>query len=236
MSESVTIVFTDGACTGNPGRGGFGAVVATPDGHVEELGGGEASTTNNRMELAAALAALDYLGKSEFPVHLHTDSQYLIQGMTGWIFGWRKNGWKTGEGKDVANRDLWEQLGSAAAHLKVKWVHIPGHSRIPGNERCDRIAQAFAQGQTVELYSGSRSAYLVDLKVPDNVAERAEWRSQNKKQGQGYYLSYIHGKLERHATWPECEARVKGVAGAKYKKCASAAEEADILAHWGIKR
>ena len=235
MSESVTIVFTDGACSGNPGKGGWAAIIASPEGMVEELGGGERQTTNNRMELTGALAALEHLAGTKHPIQLHTDSQYVIQGITGWVFGWKKNGWKTAEGKDVLNRDIWENLAVATGRLKVKWIHVPGHSGIPANERCDQIAQGFATDQEPELYSGSRKAYIVDLRIPDNLAEKAAWRSQKKKKGVGYYLSHIQGETRRHATWAECEARVKGEPGAKFKKCASAAEEADVLKTWRVK-
>ena len=148
--ELVTIVFTDGACSGNPGPGGYGAIVARADGIAEEFGGSEAHTTNNRMELFAALVSLRALTNADGPVQLYTDSQYLIQGVTAWIFGWIRNGWKTSQGADVSNRDLWEelhQLNSARkGSAKIAWNHVPGHSNVAANERCDAIATSFAQG------------------------------------------------------------------------------------------
>ncbi len=104
------VIYTDGACSGNPGPGGWGSVVVLPDLKVYELGGAENPSTNNRMEISAALRALESVAGVDQPVHVYTDSTYLIRGITQWIWGWRKKGWKTAEGKDVQNRDLWETL------------------------------------------------------------------------------------------------------------------------------
>jgi len=110
MPESPIILFTDGAAKGNPGPGGWGAIVLTPEHHVTELGGGSPHTTNNKMELGGAIAALQHVADRPEPVAIYTDSTYLIQGITQWVWGWRKRGWKTASGTDVLNRDLWEEL------------------------------------------------------------------------------------------------------------------------------
>ena len=111
-SESLTVVFTDGAAKGNPGPGGWGAIVVTADAFVTELGGGAPHTTNNKMELSGAIAALEHVAAIRGPVAVYTDSTYVIQGITQWVWGWRRRGWKTAQGGDVLNRDLWEQLSA----------------------------------------------------------------------------------------------------------------------------
>lgn len=137
-SERVEI-FTDGACSGNPGPGGWGAVLRWR-GHEKELSGGEPETTNNRMELMAAVAALEAL-KRPARVALTTDSVYLRDGITKWIHGWRRNGWKTAGKKAVKNRDLWERLWEATARHEIDWHWIKGHSGHAENERCDALAR-----------------------------------------------------------------------------------------------
>ncbi|WP_240099749.1 ribonuclease HI [Thermomonas flagellata] len=135
-------VHTDGACLGNPGPGGWAALLEWR-GVERELAGGEPITTNNRMELMAAIAALEAL-KEPCEVALSTDSQYLRQGITEWLPGWRRRGWKTAGGEPVKNRDLWERLDAAAARHAVQWHWVRGHAGHPQNERVDRLARAQA--------------------------------------------------------------------------------------------
>ena len=134
------LIYTDGACSGNPGPGGWGAVLIS-GGHERELSGGEGATTNNRMELMAAIAALEALTKP-CRVDLHTDSQYLRQGITEWILGWKARGWKTADKKPVKNEDLWRRLDTARARHEVKWHWVKGHAGHPLNERADGLARA----------------------------------------------------------------------------------------------
>ncbi|GAA5442258.1 ribonuclease HI [Microbulbifer sp. NBRC 101763] len=131
-------IYTDGACRGNPGPGGWGALLVYGD-LEKELCGGESHTTNNRMELMAAIQALEAL-KQPCLVDLHTDSQYLRQGITGWINNWKKNGWKTANKKPVKNADLWRQLDESVARHQVQWHWVKGHAGHPGNERADQLA------------------------------------------------------------------------------------------------
>ena len=143
-AQGVVEAFTDGACSGNPGPGGWGAVLRWR-GQEKELKGGEAVTTNNRMELMAAIMALESL-KRPLTVDLYTDSQYLRQGITGWIHGWKKNGWKTADKKPVKNVDLWQRLETAANRHQVRWHWVKGHAGHPENERADALArQAIAE-------------------------------------------------------------------------------------------
>jgi ribonuclease HI len=136
---STVEVFTDGACSGNPGPGGWGAILRWR-GQERELHGGEAATTNNRMELMAAIMALETL-KRPMTVDLYTDSQYVRQGITEWMLKWKKNGWKTADKKPVKNAELWARLDEAASRHQVKWHWVRGHAGHPENERADELAR-----------------------------------------------------------------------------------------------
>ena len=140
MSRGKVIVHTDGACSGNPGPGGWG-VILDYNGTRKELSGGEANTTNNRMELMAAITALEAL-KRPCAVEMHVDSQYVKDGITRWIHGWKKNGWKTADKKPVKNVDLWQRLEEAAAKHKVSWRWVRGHNDHELNEQADALARA----------------------------------------------------------------------------------------------
>ena len=138
-------IFTDGACKGNPGPGGWGAVIRA-GAREKEISGGEPLTTNNRMELLAAIRALEALNRP-CEVVLHTDSNYVKDGITKWIHGWRRNGWKTADRKPVKNAELWQELLDAAAPHKVEWRWVKGHAGHPENERADKLACDAATAQ-----------------------------------------------------------------------------------------
>lgn len=233
------MVFGDGASSGNPGPGGWGSIIVLPEGHVTELGGGDPETTNNRMELMAAIQPLRRLAERTGEIELFTDSVYVINGITKWVWGWRSKGWKTAEGKDVANADLWKILFGVVAKRgrenPVHWKFVRGHAGIPGNERCDEIAVAFSKGRRPQLYDGPLLQYGVaihDLPEDFTVPERTQ-SSQKPKAPAHSYLSVVNGVPMRHSTWKECEARVKGRSGAKFKKAMSAEDEAELLRSWG---
>lgn len=133
-------IYTDGACRGNPGPGGWGATLQMGE-YFRELSGAEAMTTNNRMELTAVISALEALKRS-VPVKLYTDSEYVRRGITEWLVGWKSRGWKTADRKPVKNQDLWERLDAVAARHQIEWHWVKGHSGVPGNERVDRLANA----------------------------------------------------------------------------------------------
>ena len=139
MSQPHVTIYTDGACSGNPGPGGWGAILAFGD-REKELKGGEAHTTNNRMELMAAIAALEALTRP-CRVDLYTDSQYVRGGITGWIHGWKRNGWRTADKKPVKNVDLWQQLDAALKRHDVRWHWVKGHAGHAQNERADALAR-----------------------------------------------------------------------------------------------
>jgi ribonuclease HI len=164
MTESnlrVKVVYTDGACSGNPGPGGWGVVVQFTNGQEQELGGGAAQTTNNRMELQAAIEAVKFLESISVPsakACIFTDSEYVKNGITKWLLNWKKRGWKTAQGKPVLNQDLWEALDALKPNHH-EWQYIKAHAGHPGNERADAIARAFSLKQTPKL------ANLEDLTV-----------------------------------------------------------------------
>jgi ribonuclease HI len=146
-------IWTDGGCKGNPGPGGWGAVIKYGD-HLKELKGGEPLTTNNRMELIAAISALEALTRP-CDIVLHTDSQYVRQGVTSWIETWKRNGWRTADRKPVKNEDLWRRLDEARARHAVDWRWVKGHAGDAANERADELAR---EGMAPYLEAGSRES------------------------------------------------------------------------------
>lgn len=139
MSEQPVVIHTDGGCTPNPGPGGWGAVLRYGE-HVRELCGGESgSTTNNRMELTAPIEALELLNRS-MTVHIYTDSTYVRNGITSWLAGWKRNGWRTSAKQPVKNADLWMRLEEACARHEVQWFWVKGHAGVPDNELADQLA------------------------------------------------------------------------------------------------
>lgn len=234
------IVFTDGACSGNPGPGGWGSVIVLPIGYVQELGDGEASTTNNRMEMSGVLGALEYLSKTEGDIIVYTDSTYVIRGITQWVWGWKRNNWRTAEGKEVSNKDIWEKLFFAVQKRKdmgkIHWSYTRGHMGTPGNERCDVIGVGYSKGYRVSLYAGPLSGYGIDILDLPEYEALPEMRPNNKaaKKEAFSYLSNIGGIVYRHKDWGSCERRVKGKSGAKFKKTTSASEEQEVLKSWGL--
>jgi len=145
MSKPSVEAFTDGACSGNPGPGGWGVLLRYGD-RERELCGGEPETTNQRMELAAAIEALKAL-KKPCRIIIHSDSKYVVQGMREWITGWKRNGWKNASKKPVANQDLWQALDEAAAGHEVTWEWVKGHAGHPENERADELARRGIPGR-----------------------------------------------------------------------------------------
>jgi len=231
-------IFTDGASRGNPGPGGWGAIVVLGE-KVHELGGGEKQTTNNRMELLAAIEALHLLSKKlstnnhQLSATLYTDSSYVLKGATVWIHGWKKNGWKTKAKDDVLNKDLWKKFLNVSEGLKISWKLLLGHSGIPGNERCDEIATSFADGEKIKLYSAPLSKYSVDVSITGNSGSPKNHKLKPKSSAKPYsYVSSVGGVVKTHVTWAECEAQVKGKSGALFKKSLSGQDEKNIIAKW----
>lgn len=151
------IIYTDGSSRGNPGPGGFGAIIFNGE-KVLEIGGGEKMTTNNRMEMIAAIEALKNLPNNS-DIEIHSDSEYLINGITIWINNWQKNNWRTKNKKEVLNKDLWQELLAEIKKRKVEWKKVLGHSGHEFNDRCDEIATSFADGENMLLYKGFKADY-----------------------------------------------------------------------------
>jgi ribonuclease HI len=139
MREDIVDIFTDGACSGNPGPGGWGAVLRMGS-HQKELFGGEPATTNNRMELTAVIRALEAL-KRPVIARVHTDSQYVQKGISEWIHAWKRRGWKTADRQPVKNDDLWRELDALSSRHRIEWHWVRGHAGHPDNERADRLAR-----------------------------------------------------------------------------------------------
>ena len=232
------LIFSDGACSGNPGPGGWAAVIAEQSGAVMELGGYAEETTNNRMEMLASIKALEFIQKKSGAVVFFTDSTYVIRGITQWVWGWKKNGWKNAEGNEVLNRDLWEWLLSLTSQRKgsdkVEWSYSRGHVGTPGNERCDEIAVQFSQGRRPSLYKGPLLKYPIAIYDLPEDTTLPEMRPKQEKKVAYSYLSMLGGIVYRHRDWPSCERRVKGASGAKFKKAMTDGDEVSILKEWGL--
>ncbi len=237
-------IYCDGSAIGNPGPGGWGATILVFQNRggrtVKEIGGGEKHTTNNRMELMAAIESL-----KKIPAHsvvtIKTDSQYAVKGITGWVYGWEKNGWKTTQKQDVLNKDLWKILMKAVSGSDVTFEHVRGHSGNLMNERVDQIANALARGEKiypvrggahttlsngVKLYEGDERGYK------EFLANLPKARAVSGKSGKAYsYISLVDGRIMTHKTWAECEKRVAGQK-AKFKKVFSAEEETELIESW----
>ena len=233
------LIFTDGASSGNPGPGGWGAILVSPNEQVLEIGGHEKWTTNNRMELSATIESFQRLyplkSDSQDPIELCTDSTYVIRGATQWIKNWKKRGWKSAEGNEVANRDLWEKLSHISQGLQINWRHVRGHSGVPGNERADEIAVQFSRREPPSLYCGPLNQYPIQILSNLGNSELPPMKPQKTQTKAHSYLSLIGNTPKRHLNWIDCEARVRGQSGAKFKKAMTPAEEIKILHSWGFK-
>ena len=155
------IIYTDGSSRGNPGPGGWGTIVVgsePPTAMVKEMGGREAETTNNRMEMRAAIEALKNI-PTNAEAEIHTDSEYLLKGATVWIKNWQKNNWRTKDKKSVLNQDLWQEILRETENRKISWTKVLGHSGHKLNDRCDEIATSFADGKKITLYNGLKQSY-----------------------------------------------------------------------------
>jgi len=244
-------IFCDGACSGNPGPGGWGVIVSgfavqRALSWTQELGGYSAGTTNNRMELQGAIEGLRLIQDEEGETTVYTDSVYVIRGITQWIFGWKSKGWKTAQGTPVLNEELWKTLDALVNErrnrkgVQVRFRYVPGHKGVPANERVDQIAVSFSKHEPVVLFRGESSSYSVDLessiqasfeKLPERQSSASATSKTTKAQG---YLSLIGSAPEHHHSWSNCEARVKGRPGARYRKYTTLAEAKEILSSWGV--
>lgn len=246
MKKNEIVIYPDGSSLGNPGPGGWGAVILFPDGKAIELGGREKESTNNRMEMMASIKALKEVEKRKIEakvIKIHTDSSYLLNGITMWIHAWVKNNWKTKVDEDVLNKDLWEELYKVNANLsheyEIEWVKVKGHDGVHLNERCDAIATSFSANNTTILFRGNLKDYeklfgKINEKVKETENKKKISKTKNNKVAYSY-ISAVGGKVFADKTWVECEKRVKGKSGAKYKKVFSKEEEQEQVAEWTLK-
>lgn len=227
MSEA--IIFSDGSSRGNPGRGGWGAIIYFNEegkDKVVELGDREGMTTNNRMELTAVLESVRFaesIGKKD--IVLHTDSSYVVNSLSKWIWGWEKNDWQTKEGKGVLNRDIFECFFELLPLVRIKFKLIKGHSGIKENERCDQIATSFADESPVTLFDGNKD----DYRIVFDETKKTSTKNKNKAYS---YVSLVDGVIETHSNWSDCERRVKGKK-ARFKKSISEEDEKKIIEDFG---
>lgn len=248
MKKNEIVIYTDGSSLGNPGPGGWGSVLLFPDTKIIETGGVEKDSTNNRMEMTAAIEALKKIEKLKpeaKTIKIHTDSSYLLNGITMWIYAWVKNNWQTKIKEDVLNKDLWEILYKIENNLKhkyeVEWIKVAGHAGILLNERCDEIATGFSSGKRPLLFTGSLKDYeklFGSIRPVQGASPKVKEKQKkvNKKGKVAYaYVSLVAGKIHSDKTWAECEKRVKGKSGAKYKKVFSKEEEQELIALWSLK-
>lgn len=245
------VAFCDGACSGNPGPGGWAAIVWNSESdQVWEMGGGDDPTTNNRMEMTALLRTLEFFESqadcSVDELWILSDSSYVIRGIEEWIPKWKAKNWQKSDGEAVANQDLWKKLEAASELVdKLKLVHIMGHSGVSENERVDEIAVSFSKKSSIDVYSGPRLSHpqgiffhLSGLKISAWTKEIQNKSQKNPKKksskaptGPGtYYVSVVKGEVQTHVQWAECELRVKGTSGARFKKVKNKSEEDSFLA------
>jgi ribonuclease HI len=231
MKRNGFTLVSDGACSGNPGNGGWGLILVIPNGTIKEFGGSEETSTNNRMELMGYYRGLQevYKMKDAFPdskiVHAISDSKYVLEGAKTNLTKWAETGWKTTAGTEVKNRDLWEKILKGQQLLKdagfrLEYELVKGHAGNEGNERADQIAVKYCKKEAVKLYDGPVSDYPIAL--------------ETKAAFKPVYLSFVDGVLKRHSTWDECKQVVEGKKGVKYKKVSNSLEERETLALWGV--
>ena len=232
-------IVADGACSGNPGPGGWGLIVVRPDDLVKEYGGHDPATTNNRMELMGFFRGLQevYKLRALFSdvrlIHAISDSKYVLDGAKSSVEKWAKNNWKTSSGSDVKNQDLWTRALKGLSLLKEAGFHfqyelVKGHSGHEGNERVDQIAVKYTHEEPIELYSGPIAQYAVKLESSQSL------ETSKPLSFKAIYLSLVGGVLLKHSNWEECKRAVDGKKGARFKKIKNALEEREILANWGV--
>ncbi len=243
-SKKQTIdIYTDGSARGNPGPAGWGSIIMDHEhGSVVELGGRFDMATNNRMELLAVHDTLIYIEQQKMyttPCVFFIDSAYVQKGITLWMYAWERNEWKTKEGGDVLNQDLWQEIFFLVFRLKrlvnITFEKIAGHSGLFGNEQADRVATSFADKKTTLLYKGALASYQEFCAgfVPDKKKMTMSTTSKSqtiKKTGKAYsYVSYVAGVVHTDKDWKSCEARVTGKKNTRYKKVFSADEEVEVI-------
>ena len=227
------LIYTDGACSTNPGPGGWGALIIKDD-KFFEIGGADKKTTNNKMEMTAAVEALKKVQNEISQVELLTDSEYMKKGITSWINNWKKNGWKTRNGSDVKNKDLWQELDQLNKG-NITWKWVKGHADNPYNNRVDEIARSFSKGKRIKLRDGKTEDLdsLLDIKEK-NTDDSINTDDIPKTYSKKVYISLTGNELKRHKTWDACKACTHGVPGAKFKSHKNYSSELETVKNWGF--
>jgi ribonuclease HI len=237
MKDNTLIIYTDGASRGNPGKGGWAAVILAGE-YGMEIAGNVDHATNNQMELAGVEAVLSDSGALAWqgPVIIHSDSMYVINGLTKWAKGWERNGWITSAKTPVENKAQWQNLLALMKEYgnRLSIEKVKGHAGDLYNERCDELAVEAALGKKLRLFSGTIADYKVFLE--ENGYNESDMKtkkvspSKSKSDKPAYsYVSIVNGVAHADKTWAACEKRVKGAKGAKYKKVFSKSEETDLI-------
>jgi ribonuclease HI len=232
--ENQLVIYTDGASRGNPGLGGWGAVILV-DGYAMEISGFSKMATNNQMELQAVIEVLSDSGSLAHtgPVVVYSDSAYVVNGMNSWVWGWEKKDWMTSTKTPVINKDMWVKIlallktyGDRLSIQKVK-----GHDGDLYNERCDELAVAAALGKKETYFQGTQKDYDIFLKeIGTTIKKVSPKKAKSKPAGPAYsYVSLVGDKVYTDKTWIDCEKRVKGTKGAKYQKVFSKGEETSLV-------
>lgn len=240
-SQTKALFYCDGACSGNPGPGGWAAVAFDPNTQIVwQAYAHQPSTTNNRMELTATLRCLQWIESQKISsAVIHSDSKYVLEGIQKWRHGWKKNNWTKSNQEEVLNKDLWIALDKqleALNPVSLEWVYVPGHSGIEGNEYVDQLAVEASLTPGLNQENTSPADTFTNLEIfstsqpVGNSSQKSKKKNSSKALG---YLALIDGKVHDFKTWPECEAQVKGKPYVKYKKYASEKDKADILTGWG---
>lgn len=232
-------IYTDGASRGNPGPGGWGAVILV-DGMAMEIAGGSKRATNNQMELQAVISVLSDSGAKghKGPVVVYSDSAYVVNGMNSWVYGWEKKGWVTMAKTPVENKGLWQEALVLLKEYgnKLSIEKVKGHDGDLYNERCDELAVSAALDETPKHFQGTQKDYDHFLVQIGTTAKKSAPKKTKSSTAPAYsYVSLVGGKVYADKTWKECEARVKGTKGAKYKKVFSKAEETGLVQDYTLK-
>lgn len=238
------IIYTDGASRGNPGPGGWAAVILV-SGMAMEVAGNEKRATNNQMELAGVLHVLSDEAALAHPpaqagkanIIVHSDSAYVVNGLNSWVWGWEKKGWITMQKKPVENKEMWVKLLALLKKYgdRLTITKVSGHAGELYNERCDELAVAAALGKKPKLFKGSLKEYEVFLKEIGTTTKKATPKKKKNDAPAYSYVSLVGGKVHSDKTWAACEKRVKGKKGAKYKKVFSKEEEAELVAEYTLR-
>lgn len=232
------IIYTDGASRGNPGLGGWGAVILV-DGYAMEIAGSAKVATNNQMELQAVISVLSDSGAKAHKGQtvVYSDSAYVVNGATSWVYGWEKKGWVTMNKTPVENKAMWQELLLLLKEYgdKLTITKVSGHAGDLYNERCDELAVSAALGEKANHFKGSQKDYDKFLVEIGTTLKEAKPKKKKNDAPAYSYVSLVDGKVHTDKTWKDCEKRVKGTKGAKYKKVFSKAEETDLIQDYTLK-